>query len=268
MIVIVGDPGGNLMKRRASGAIDSGFGLHGTAENSGVGYYNAAIQSDGKIVAAGGGLVRYNTNGHLDNSFSGDGKQTLDLVAYAVAIQKDGKIVVAGTAGIINGNQFEMALARYNTNGSPDSTFDGDGLVKSNRTYKDPFGFTTSIALQNDGKIVVTGGFSIVRYNADGTEDKTFNGNGIQAFEAFNSIKIQSDGKIVAIGLTSYNDGVFIKYAVCRLNADASFDKSFSGDGQQPDSNEIQSLALQSDRKIITVSTLVLKLPAIILMAV
>ncbi len=75
-----------------------------------------AIQSDGKIVAGGvvetmqsdnAGLVRYNTDGSLDNTFSGDGKMTVDFKIVSVAIQSDGKIVAGGAA-----------LARYNTQNS------------------------------------------------------------------------------------------------------------------------------------------------------
>src|SRR5207342_1892113 len=84
-----------------------------------------ALQADGKIVAVGVtgqdfALARYNPNGSLDTSFSGDGKQTTDFgsvrydQANGVAVQADGKIVAVGIAG--GGN---FALARYNPNGSP-----------------------------------------------------------------------------------------------------------------------------------------------------
>src|SRR5574341_1204332 len=74
-------------------------------------------------------LTRYNSNGGLDGSFDGDGKVNTSFPAsgsgiiYGMAIQADGKIVTAGVAGS------EFALARYNTNGSLDVTFDGDGKV-------------------------------------------------------------------------------------------------------------------------------------------
>ncbi len=96
-----------------------------------------ALQGDGKIVAVGlaGGdendfaLARYNPNGSLDPSFSGDGKQTTDFggndAAIGVAIQGDGKIVTVGGAA---GPGFsDFALARYNPNGSLDTSFSGDG---------------------------------------------------------------------------------------------------------------------------------------------
>jgi uncharacterized delta-60 repeat protein len=91
---------------------------------------SVAIQSDGKIVAAGYyntgsnndfALVRYNTDGSLDTSFDSDGKVTTEVgsgndAVLSVAIQSDGKIVVAGYSN--NGSNDDFALVRYNTDGS------------------------------------------------------------------------------------------------------------------------------------------------------
>lgn len=124
--------GVQLSKRLSNGSIDTTFGLKGHFANAGFEVNQAAVQSDGKIVVVGTvetrtdpfkaefpsdyALARYNTDGTLDSSFSGDGKQTTDLSpnqsetkdgAYAVAIQKDGKIVVAGQS-----NNY-LSLARY-----------------------------------------------------------------------------------------------------------------------------------------------------------
>src|SRR5829696_9041667 len=94
-----------------------------------------AMQTDGKIVAVGRGgpegdfaLARYNPNGSLDPTFSGDGQQTTGFGGYAsaVAIQSNGKIVVAGNGG------GSFALARYKPNGSLDPTFSGDGKLTTN----------------------------------------------------------------------------------------------------------------------------------------
>ena len=102
---------------------------------------SVAIQSDGKIVAAGYSdngsnddfaLVRYNTDGSLDTSFDSDGKVTTAIgsgtdQAFSVAIQSDGKIVAAGYSD--NGSNDDFALVRYNTDGSLDTSFDSDGKV-------------------------------------------------------------------------------------------------------------------------------------------
>jgi uncharacterized delta-60 repeat protein len=149
--------------------------------------FAVAIQSDGKIVAAGSArtpgffsqdvaLVRYNTNGALDSSFGSGGIVrtpigTNDDYAYALAIQSDGKLVVAGYAYNFTTSVNDFALARYNTDSSLDSSFGSGGTLTT------PVGTGTAvaraIAIQADGKIVVAGSarpgstiddFAIVRY--------------------------------------------------------------------------------------------------------
>ena len=128
------------------GTLDTTFGPNhtGTILTPGSGFsvaYAVAIQNDGKIVVAGitGSttefeVMRYNANGTLDTSFDHDGKVTFNFgnigfPAMAVAIQSDGKIVVGGNTfrGTFDVNLDEFAVARLNTNGSLDSSFDGDG---------------------------------------------------------------------------------------------------------------------------------------------
>ncbi len=74
--------------------------------------------------------MRYNTNGSLDTSFDGDGRVTTPIgasqdIAESIVIQSDGKIVVAGRSS--NGSNDDFAVVRYNSNGSLDTSFDGDG---------------------------------------------------------------------------------------------------------------------------------------------
>jgi uncharacterized delta-60 repeat protein len=145
-----------------------------------------ALQSDGKIVVVGGtsgqiqardfALVRYNTDGSLDTSFSGDGKQRTDIedvdAATGVAVQGDGKIVAVGHADVLSVDHPDVAisgdfaLARYNTDGSLDTSFSGDGKQATDffGTY---FDSAAGVALQGDGKIVAAG----VGLGADGTID-------------------------------------------------------------------------------------------------
>src|SRR5688500_8370509 len=86
------------------GKLDSSFGINGIATNDSVLYFSTALQGDGKIVAAGSAdnnfaVARFNVDGTLDSSFSGDGLQITDFGGFAssVAIQSDGKIVAAGS---------------------------------------------------------------------------------------------------------------------------------------------------------------------------
>jgi uncharacterized delta-60 repeat protein len=186
-----------LVRYNIDGSLDATFGTGGKVtrdfseddEISGV-----ALQADGKIVVAGtttaaGVLVRYNANGSIDSSFGIGGKVTTDAASSVerpeiVTIQSDGKIVVAGYS-FVSGSKTDFALARYNSNGSLDSSFGSGGKVLTDigAITDDP----TSIVIQPDGKILVVGtsgpigagpsDLGLVRYNSDGSLDTSF-GNG------------------------------------------------------------------------------------------
>ena len=213
------------------GSLDSSFGGTGGVvtrlSDNFDGAMAVAIQPDGKIVIVSSvfdgawgkfGVVRYNPNGSLDTSFNGSGI-VLTPVGSAgrpnsVAIQTDGKIVVAGSNGTDS-----FAIVRYNPNGSLDTTFNGSGIVLT------PVGRANSVAIQADGKIIAAGGvisgssFTLVRYNADGSLDTSFNGTGIVSTPARNSwggasdLAIQTDVKIVAVGYS-------VDFAAVRYNPD------------------------------------------------
>src|SRR4051812_7886996 len=160
-----------LSRYSSNGSLDPSFHTDGKVTTDFFGgddgAYAVAIQSDGKIVAAGRNglnnirdfaLARYNSNGSLDTTFSDDGELVTDFAdgldeAHAVAIQSDGKIVAAGST--TGPSRVYFALARYYSDGSPDTTFGGgDGLVTTD------FGVNATgldIAIQSDGKIVVVG---------------------------------------------------------------------------------------------------------------
>jgi uncharacterized delta-60 repeat protein/uncharacterized repeat protein (TIGR01451 family) len=238
-----------------------------------------AIQGDGKIVAAGRvdvsatrdfALARYNADGSLDTTFSGDGKVTTDFdggldFGYAVAIQGDGKIVVAGYADVSANRDF--ALARYNTDGSLDTTFDADGLVTTD--FAGSSDLAWGMAIQEDGRIVAAGlaiisgagDFALARYNTDGSLDATFDGDGkvTTDFDGGSSelayaVAIQGDGQIVAAGvavISGTND-----FALARYNADGSLDATFDADGKvTTDFNvgldQSSTVAIQGDGRIV-----------------
>src|SRR5665647_806671 len=137
-----------LISFSQSTSLDVTFGTNGIVTTpigaAGSVIHGMAIQSDGKIVAAGYryndstwefAVARYNVDGSLDSTFDGDGKlttaiSTVDDEINAIAIQSDGKIVVAGysnASGDINAYEPDLAVVRYNTDGSLDSTFNGNG---------------------------------------------------------------------------------------------------------------------------------------------
>ena len=274
----------------AAGDLDTSFGSDGkvtTAIGSGSDRARSvAIQSDGKIVAAGFSysgsehdfaLVRYNADGSLDTTFDSDGKVTTDLfnldAAFSVAIQSDSKIVVAGES--YNGSDYDFALVRYNADGSLDTTFGSDGKVTtdlwliSGIDIDDEHAF--AVAIQSDGKIVVAGaaGFgnrddiALVRYNTDGTLDTTFGtGNygavttaiGSSGNDNAFSLAIQSNGKIL-VACDSFNSSDD-DFALVRYNSDGTLDNTFGSDGKVTtaigsDDEQAFAVAIQSDGKIV-----------------
>ena len=173
----------------SNGSLDSSFGTNGklTTDFGDNDYVNSiALQADGKIVVAGysnGDFVvtRYNSNGSLDSSFGTNGTLNTSFSSYrdygnSIVLQADGKIVVAGQQQLLvtapprppmpTGN---FAVARYNSDGSLDTTFGTGGTLTTDLGGNDDSGY--SVVLQADGKIVVAGvsngNFAIVRYDGD-----------------------------------------------------------------------------------------------------
>jgi uncharacterized delta-60 repeat protein len=268
-----------VVRYHSNGSLDSTFGGDGVVTTD-VGSFDdegvsVALQSDGKIVVAGSTVVpdydfvvvRYNTDGSLDNSFDSDGILTSDLNSGSddfvakVLVQSDGKILLAGTSG------GDFAVVRYNSNGSLDLSFSTDGKVTTD-LGGDENG--RNIAIQGDGKIVVVGStsdgstnidFALVRYNSNGTLDNSFDGDGILIRgltsagrdEAF-AVAIQSDGKILAGGLLDKVTDT--DFAIARYNSDGSTDSSFNSVGRILtdfgfSDDYCSMLLIQSDGKIV-----------------
>jgi uncharacterized delta-60 repeat protein len=230
-----------------------------------------AVQPDGKIVAAGlatsnsFGLARYLPDGSLDPTFSGDGKLTDAFggkaEATSVALQPDGKIVVAGNVEDLETGTHAFGLARYTSEGTLDPTFSGDGFTAipiAPNCECIVYAFASSVVIQPNGSIVVAGSANfrgaVVRLLSDGTLDPSFSEDGILTFsdgnEGIAGIALQADGKIVATGRDSLE-----RIYVVRLNADGSFDTTFSGDGKVNTApaafNSGAAIAIQSDGKIV-----------------
>ena len=252
------------------GKVTTGFGF-ASAEG-----YSVAVQGDGKIIVAGEAsynfaVARYNANGSLDTNFNGTGTVITPISNVAagrsVAVQSDGKIVVAGYAYIGGGRDF--AVVRYNTNGTLDTNFNGTGIVTT-PIIGSSYDEANSVVVQSDGKIVVAGyadngspHFAVVRYNASGSLDNTFNGTGkvttsISFDDVGRSVALQSDGKIVVAGdVADY--GRDLDFALVRYNTNGFLDTSFSGGKVRTafgafdsGSDDVgYSVAMQSDGKIV-----------------
>lgn len=234
--------------------------------------WTVALQSDGKIVVAGhaersssgGGfdmaVARLHSNGSLDTTFSGDGKQTVAFNlggnnedrAYGVAVQGDGKIVLAGQARRSSSDESDFAVARLTASGTLDTTFSGDGLQTIAFSAGAMREVAQSLVLQSDGRIVLAGSvqrdtngdhdFGIARLTVTGGLDATFSGDGLQTV-AFNlggnnndraiDVALQADGAFVLVGRAqrvTTGDG---DMAVARLTPSGALDPTFSGDGLQ-----------------------------------
>ncbi|MFI3120495.1 MAG: hypothetical protein QX203_11025 [Methylococcaceae bacterium] len=269
-----------LMRYNSNGSRDLSFGIDGSVEVGWSGYRSSvAVQADGKILMGGTtdyseygypedfALVRYNIDGSLDLSFDGDGEISTNVVSNArdygnsVAVQADGKILLGGTSGSTYYNG-DFALARYNSDGSLDLSFDGDGKVITDLDGSDS---GNSVAVQADGKILLggtsNGNFSLVLKNSDGKLALNFDGDGNGTADlghgAYgNSITVQADGKIL-LGGTAYSNGrrPFTDFALVRYNSDGSLDLSFDGDGKVTtnlvNSDEGNSITVQADGKIL-----------------
>jgi uncharacterized delta-60 repeat protein/LPXTG-motif cell wall-anchored protein len=267
----------------ANGTLDNTFGTGGKAtadigSSTGDNVVSATLQADGKILIVGSSYVnnewdfaiaRFNTNGTLDNSFGAGGKTTTDLGIHdrgnSVAVQTDGKIVVAGHSGTANRN--ELAVVRYNADGTLDNSFGTGGKVIIANESSEGY----SVMLQADGKILVSGraysdstsSFMVVRYNTNGSLDTTFGTGGKVTTDFGNNrseamaMTSQADGKIIVAG-TAYLGSTYA-YAIVRYNSNGSLDTTFGTGGKVTTvfdavSNAV-SVALQADGRIIVAGT-------------
>lgn len=272
-----------LVRYNADGSRDPSFDTDGrviTAIGAGDSYgQGIAIDGSGRIIVSGYAasendskfaLARYNANGSLDTSFDGDGKLTTHIgteydLAGGVVIDVAGKIVVAGTSS--QGGRWLGALARYNENGTLDTSFDGDGKVTMRSPETESDGFY-GITIDAAGRIVTIGTSNtetsyvgmLARYRANGSLDSDFDGDGMlllkmDGVRAFcGRLAIDSQGRIIVAGYTG--DGQVYDIGVARLNADGTADPGFDGDGKvfthvYAGFNTAAGVAIDGDDKVV-----------------
>ncbi len=257
----VNDYGIILLRYNTDGSLDTTFDSDGYVifSSSGDDYAeDMKIQSDGKYLVTGSTyngnsmvLIRYNTNGSLDTTFSGDGYLEWDILnrgyrGKSIAVQSDGKIIVAGWGEHVNPGYEDMRMWRYNSDGTADTSFGSSGRVYSYRPgggTGDTFG--EEVQIQSDGKILVTGytettssDFDMVvwRYTSSGALDTTFNTTGYYIFDSGNgsdygrSMQVQSDGKYVITG-TMRDSRPYNSLAIWRLTSSGALDTTFNTTG-------------------------------------
>lgn len=268
----------------ATGSLNTSFGSGGkaTANYGGTDAATAvALMSNGKYVVAGTStalgtsdiaVLRYNSNGTLDTSFSSDGGVLLDIgagtqdFATSVAVQPDGKILVAGYTNLGGTNDF--LLLRFNADGTPDTFFGANGRAPLANFSGDDR--ANAIVLMSDGRILLGGSwdggssdFALARYNKDGTFDTTFSGDGrvshnVGDAEFAQALAVQSDGKIVAVGYS--DDAGTNDFAIVRFNDNGSLDSPFGGGDAEVlvdfgDNDQASSVKILSNGKILVAGT-------------
>ena len=286
--------GGKVVTDFKAGAPDQAIGV--------------TLQPDGKIIAVGTtamqplfgdptadtsmadfAIARYNSDGSLDSTFGNGGKVTTDFfghhdVAFAVKVQTDDKILVVGYASH-PGFDDDMALARYNSDGTLDSGFGTGGKVTTDifGDYDAAYSFIVLPA----GKIIAVGttwrstsqdDLALVCYNPDGSLDTSFGSGGKVAVDMGTNVddiavgSLFASGKIVVVGFTNstlftnngalrpniYGDGDF---AIARLNLTGSLDTGFGNGGKvitdlAGGEDAAVAAALQPDGKIIAAGTM------------
>ena len=283
MIVLAGTSAGDfaVVRLTTDGGLDPTFGADGKVSTDIAGWSDAgndlALQEDGKIVVCGGGqlsalyadlafaAVRYSTDGSLGPKFSSDRiastvfTASVPAFAWGIEIMTDGRIILGGVFA-----EQDFALVRYSSDGTLDNSFDGDGKVTTDiGTGHDVI---LDIALQPDGRVLAAGvtnspdlGFSVARYNVDGSLDNSFSGDGIvitpvlDPFSDASSIAVLSSGKILVAG-DAYN-GSDRDLAMVRYDADGSIDLTFGIDGivtaDAGSEEQCNAMFIQQDEKIV-----------------
>jgi uncharacterized delta-60 repeat protein len=269
----------------APGTLDVSFGGQGwvvtpmsTIQDR---FYDIAVDSAGRLVAAGytsagyssgNGLdfvvARYLPSGALDPSFGSGGivttamgSEAADDLVQAVLIQPDGRIVAAGYSH--NGAEEGFAIARYNTDGTLDTLFGGTGKIITNLgAYMEAH----ALALQPDGKLLVAGQITraatgtdvcLVRYYANGARDLAFGGTGLVApavagHQRAVDVALTSNGRILVAETEAANSA----FVLVRFHPDGTPDWSLGPFGVVSTSfgagyTAVHGLAVQSDGKIV-----------------
>jgi uncharacterized delta-60 repeat protein len=244
------------------GSLDATFGTGGRTITDVAGFNrinDVAVLPNGKIAAVGNStttspyVLVYTSNGFLDTGFDGDGIRSITATdLMAVDGQADGKVVVTG-------NNTTFTTWRFNADGTPDTTFNGGGVISV------PVGTGNAtpaeMLVKPDGKILMVGtanggtnnDITLVQLNSNGTPDLTFSDDGkvttdTGAVENGVDVAVQADGKIVALG-----SNIFI-WEVARYHPNGAIDKTFDGDGVTTATTNTtvpSAVALQPDGKIV-----------------
>ncbi len=261
------------------GSLDTGFGTNGVTivDFSGVRNwgYAVAIQGDGKIIIAGSvetttsnydiGLIRLTSDGNLDTSFGSNGKILADPYgssdgAVDMVLDLNEKIVVTGSwLG-------KMGVARFNSDGTYDNSFDGDGRKQisfpqsnSDNAYALTTDSSGNIFIAGNNQVISDADFAVVKLTNNGTLDTSFSGDGLATFslltggtDSARAIALDSNGNIVLAGYV-FNSN--IDWGITKIDPTGSQIQSFGLNGSVVKNfgtvDGAEAVAIQSDDKIL-----------------
>ncbi|HZU39167.1 MAG TPA: hypothetical protein VFA18_24790 [Gemmataceae bacterium] len=266
-----------VARYNANGSLDTTFGNKGKVTtafsgNSSIG--QMVVDGTGRIVVAGvpvgviGAditLARYTANGALDTSFGSGGKlTTLAIQDFRMALQGDGRIVIAGTESDPATGSTQFVTARFNTNGTLDSTFGTGGVVTTAVGSDDSGG---GVTIDGSGRILVTGTESgvecLLRYNPNGTLDAGFGTGGVVSLvnpsglveEHSVGVAIEASGQIVAGGMFTDPAGQNLYFVATRVTATGTLDTGYGPGGwasaQVGSGSEPAVMAIQPDGRLL-----------------
>jgi len=248
-----------IARLNADGSLDAGFSLPSSSKGADGSVRALALQADGRILVGGSftnfnsvpmqSIARLNHDGSLDSQFQpGSGANNPVYTVAQTFVGGVAKVLIGGAFTSVNGTTFN-GIARLNSDGSSDTTFNPGGLGANGATVY-------ALAVQTDGKIVIGGDFTkvnnillnhIARLNVDGSVDTTFT-PGTGASGSVRAITLQLDGKILIGGGFTNVNGVALNH-IARLNVDGTVDSSFvPGVGAN---DTVLALSLQSDNRIV-----------------
>lgn len=281
------------VRLNSDGSLDSSFSQDGIAlvpaslDPEDEAYYVMAVQADGKVLSAQQGLgglkvERFNVDGTLDTTFGKGGAAGLD-----VPINADGMAIYAtadGSVYVSARGTSQAVVFKLDSSGAPAEDFGSDGALVLNPTGYYGTGNIATV-VQPDGSVLLGSWlyvgsdgphdpgdpvYAVQRLAADGNLDTAFGVDGVVYFDTAlgldyrAAMTVQADGKIIIAGES--NDST--AFNVLRLNADGSFDTSFSGDGKltlqvpQGDSAYAHSAIVQPDGKILIAGDVITRLNA------
>jgi uncharacterized delta-60 repeat protein len=240
-----------VLRFNPDGRPDAGFGTGGEAladfPGHASGISSLALQPDGNIIAAGSGqlpgmgfaaMARFNPDGSLDATFGVSGLVTRQAgpSVLALAVRDGGAILAIGRVSPPGDVLF--GVARYNSDGSPDSAFGNGGVATAPFFSGNPNRHLDTVAIGPDGKFIAAGdasfGLALARYNSDGSPDTTFGAGGsvitnitdptVHEADGVRAIAFQADGQIVVTGDASLDNDLIL----ARYNTEPDFALAFS----------------------------------------